>query len=61
LGFAAYFIGALTFTTPAATAARTIGWKYNIIFVISNVILIVLIYYFIPETSGKSLEEIGKA
>jgi hypothetical protein len=60
LGFAAYFVGAITYTTPAATAAQTIGWKYNLVFVCCNVVTTIIIYFYIPETSGKSLEEIGE-
>lgn len=60
LGFSAYFFGAITFTTPAATAARTIGWKMYLVFMSLNVISIVIMYFYLPETAGKSLEEIGE-
>ncbi|CAK7206968.1 hypothetical protein SEUCBS139899_009775 [Sporothrix eucalyptigena] len=60
LGFASYFLGAITFTTPAATAARTIGWKMYLVYVGLNVISIGLIYWFVPETKNLSLEEIGE-
>ncbi|OAA55853.1 General substrate transporter [Niveomyces insectorum RCEF 264] len=59
LGFAAYFVGAITFTTPAATAARTIGWKMYLVYMACNVVSIVIIYFFVPETKNLSLEEIG--
>lgn len=60
LGSAAYFLGAITFTTPAATAARTIGWKMYLVYVGLNVVSIVLVYFVIPETKNLSLEEIGE-
>ena len=60
MGFAAYFVGAITFTTPAATAARTIGWKMYLVYLACNIVSIVIIYFYIPETSRLSLEEIGE-
>lgn len=60
LGFASYFLGAITFTTPAATAARTIGWRIYLVYVALNAVSIVLVYFFVPETKNLSLEEIGE-
>jgi sugar phosphate permease len=60
LGFTAYFLGAITFTTPMATATRNIGWKIYLVFVACNVISIIIIYFYVPETSGLSLEEMGE-
>jgi MFS family permease len=59
LGYSAYFLGAITFTTPYPVAARTIGWKFLLVFIACNLVSIVLIYIFLPETAGLSLEEIG--
>lgn len=60
MGFAAYFVGAITFTTPAATAARNIGWKMYLVYIVCNIISTVIIYFYVPETSNLSLEEIGE-
>ncbi|KIW05621.1 uncharacterized protein PV09_03492 [Verruconis gallopava] len=60
LGFGAYFLGAITFTTPAATAAQNIGWKMYLVFIGCNIVTTSLIYFFVPETSNLSLEEIGE-
>jgi hypothetical protein len=60
MGFAAYFVGAITFTTPAATAFRNIGWKMYLVYIICNVVSTILIYFYIPETAKLSLEEIGE-
>ncbi|OQV11027.1 hypothetical protein CLAIMM_14934 [Cladophialophora immunda] len=43
------------FTPPAIDS---IGYKYYIIFAITNALWIPLIYFFYPETAGKALEEI---
>jgi len=59
LGFTAYFVGAITYTTPAATAFKNIGWKMYLVFVACNVVSIIVIYFYVPETSKLSLEEIG--
>ncbi|KAF2665415.1 general substrate transporter [Microthyrium microscopicum] len=60
MGLAAYFLGAITFTAPAATAARTIGWKEYFVFIGCNLISIVIIYFYVPETANLSLEEVGE-
>ncbi|KAF2102097.1 general substrate transporter [Rhizodiscina lignyota] len=60
LGFAAYFVGAITFTTPSATAFNNIGWKMYLVYIACNCVTVVVIYFFVPETSNLSLEEIGE-
>jgi len=59
LSFFAYFIGALTYTTPAAVAFRNIGWKFYMVFLSCNIISTIVIYLFLPESAGKSMEEMG--
>lgn len=59
MGFTAYFLGALTFTTPFATATREIGWKFYLVFIGCNVVSVIIIYLYVPETGGLSLEEMG--
>jgi MFS family permease len=60
ISFSAYFLGAITFTTPAATAAQTIGWKMYLVFIACNVVSVIVIYFFVPETSRLSLEELSE-
>jgi hypothetical protein len=60
LGFSVYFVGAIIFTTPAATAPRTIGWKMYLGFMSCSNVSIVIMYFLLPETVGKSLEDIGE-
>jgi hypothetical protein len=42
----------------APRAIVTTGWKIYIFFAVFNVLAIVFVYFFCPETSQKSLEEI---
>ncbi|EXJ84067.1 hypothetical protein A1O3_04734 [Capronia epimyces CBS 606.96] len=60
LCFFTYFIGAITYTTPAPTAFKNIGWKYYLVWVACDVVSVVLVYFFLPETAGLSLEEVGQ-
>lgn len=59
LAFCTYFIGALTYTTPAAVASGNIGWKFYMVFLACNCVSTVIVYLFLPETTGKSMEEMG--
>lgn len=59
LTFFSYFLGAITYTTPAPTAFKNIGWKYYMVWFACDIVSFVVIYFFIPETSNLSLEEIG--
>jgi MFS family permease len=43
-------------TSP--TAFAEIGWKYYLVFVGTNILSVVVFYFFVPETKGKSLEDI---
>ncbi|CAK7203429.1 hypothetical protein SEUCBS139899_006163 [Sporothrix eucalyptigena] len=59
LGWFAYFMGTLTYTTPAALAFKNIGWRYYMVFFGCNIVSSIVIYFFLPETKGKTLEEMG--
>jgi hypothetical protein len=39
-------------------AVTKIGWKYYIVFACVCLVSIPIVYFYFPETSGKSLEEI---
>lgn len=45
------------YANPIAMAAIT--WKYYIVYVVIIAIEVVLVYFFFPETKGRSLEEIA--
>ncbi|KAH8696454.1 general substrate transporter [Talaromyces proteolyticus] len=59
LGFFAYSVGAITYTTPSALEFRNI--KYNIFYLYMGLCFIstVVVYFFICETKGLPVEEIG--
>lgn len=59
LGWFAYFMGTLTYTTPAALAFKNISWRFYMVFFSCNIVSSVVIYFFLPETKGKTLEEMG--
>ncbi|KIX91946.1 uncharacterized protein Z520_12335 [Fonsecaea multimorphosa CBS 102226] len=42
-----------------ATAIADIGWRFFLIFIIMTVIFSAIIYFYYPDTRGKSLEEIA--
>jgi hypothetical protein len=44
--------------TPIALA--TIRWKYFLVFAILNAAMVPTVYFFFPETSGRSLEEVDE-
>lgn len=44
--------------TPIAFEA--IGWRLFIIFAVVNLLIMIVIYYMFPETSGRTLEEIDQ-
>jgi hypothetical protein len=48
---------AIVQVTPIAL--EVISWRYFLIFLFSNVIFVVILYNFYPETKGKTLEEMN--
>ncbi|KAK4448896.1 ascus developmental protein [Podospora aff. communis PSN243] len=48
----------ITQCSPIALAA--VGWKYYILFILSNALCAVVFAFFYPETRGKSLEQIDE-
>ncbi|KAH7014178.1 general substrate transporter, partial [Microdochium trichocladiopsis] len=59
LATATYFIMCITYVTPGATAIANIGWRYYLVFICLTVVTVVVIFFFYPETKGKSLEELA--
>ena len=57
---ATYFIGCITYVTPGATAIATIGWRYFLVFVCLTAVTVMVVYFWYPETKGKSLEELAE-
>jgi len=60
LAFFAYFVGAITYTAPAALAFKNIGWRMYMVWFSCNIVSTIIIYFYIPETTGIALEEVGE-
>ena len=59
LALFAYFVGQITYTTPGARAFQTIGWHMYLLYMSLCLISTVVVYFYIPETKGLPMEEIG--
>ncbi|KAI1617377.1 general substrate transporter [Exophiala viscosa] len=59
IAIASYFAVLLLQLTSAPSAYAKLGWKLLIIYFAALVVITPLLWFFLPETKGKSLEEIG--
>ncbi|KAH8652577.1 general substrate transporter [Ilyonectria robusta] len=57
---AGLFTTTLIYTGSASTAFASIGWRYYLVFVFVPLACVVIIWFWLPETNGLSLEEIGR-
>lgn len=53
------FFATVIFTCAAPAAFGAIGWKYYLVFSVLTFFMIILIWFYWPETKGLSLEEIN--
>lgn len=60
LATSTYFIACITYVTPGATAITNIGWKYFVVFICLTAVTVAVIYFYYPETKGRSLEELAE-
>ena len=51
LTFFAYFVGAITYTTPSALAFKNIGWHMYLLYMALCAIAGIICYFVIPEVS----------
>ncbi|KAH0847282.1 hypothetical protein AYO21_07328 [Fonsecaea monophora] len=59
LSMFAYFVGFITFSTPGPLAFRNITWRMYLIFMAFCIVCEVVVYFFVPETRGLPVEEMG--
>jgi hypothetical protein len=59
LALFAYFVGAITYTTPSVLAFKTIGWHMYLLYMSLCLVSTVVVYFYVPETKGLPVEEIG--
>lgn len=54
------FVIQVILAQASPTALQNVGWRYYFFFIACNLVSAVLVFFFLPETSGKSLEEISE-
>lgn len=54
-----YFVSTIAYTAPGPTAFAQVGWKYYLLFICLDVVCFILLYIYLPDTTGLSLEEMG--
>ncbi|PVH98352.1 general substrate transporter [Periconia macrospinosa] len=54
------FIIQVVLAQASPTALENVGWRYYIFFIVMNLVTALGVYFFVPETLGKSLEEINE-
>ncbi|KAK7398746.1 hypothetical protein QQX98_011890 [Neonectria punicea] len=54
------FVIQVVLAQASPTALENIGWRYYFFFIACNLVTALSVYFFLPETKGKSLEEISE-
>lgn len=52
------FVIQVVLAQASPTALEKVGWRYYFFFIAMNLFTVIMVYFFLPETKGKSLEEI---
>lgn len=55
-----FYLFAIAYNVPASQALAQIGWKYYLVFVVITTVSTTIMWFYIPETAGLTLEEIGE-
>ncbi|KAL6244755.1 hypothetical protein RBB50_008283 [Rhinocladiella similis] len=59
LGLSAFYLASEVTLVGAPVALNKIGWKFYLVLIIPSAVYWFVIYFFFPETKGRTLEEIG--
>ncbi|KAK5280838.1 hypothetical protein LTR20_009292 [Exophiala xenobiotica] len=59
ISYFGFYICSIWATAPAAQAFKAIGWKYYMVFIAVTVVLTIPCMFYLPETAGLSLEDLG--
>jgi hypothetical protein len=54
------FFATIAYLLPAPTAFAKVGWRYYLIFIALTAIITPITAWYLPETKGLTLEEIGE-
>lgn len=60
LSISGIFLASLIFTQAASSAFKAIAWRYYIVFTVLTFLMVILLWFFYPETKGLSLEEVAR-
>ncbi|KAM0408482.1 hypothetical protein ACHAPD_011958 [Fusarium lateritium] len=60
LSLSGLFLVSLCFTQAATSALASIGWRYYILFTVMSALMVLVLFFYFPETKGLSLEEMAK-
>ncbi|KAL4959214.1 major facilitator superfamily domain-containing protein [Aspergillus stella-maris] len=59
LSLASFYITSKITLSVAPIAMDEIGWKFYLVLICPSVVYIILLYFYLPKTKGRTLEEIG--
>jgi sugar porter (SP) family MFS transporter len=54
------FVATIIFLQAAPTAFAAIGWRYYTVFIAITTLIFFAVWFYFPETKGRSLEDIGE-
>lgn len=55
-----FYLFAIAYNVPASEALTQIGWKFYLVFIVITTVATVVMWFYVPETAGLTLEEIGE-